>query len=159
MTLQELEIISILNDILKDKSVAKVIEDNFSNAKEKLVNSSLSFITEIMPLSVFGNKLPKEINLCRLFILKANTKSKIEKHTNSYQRTFTYYGEGDTKILNDGVWRSNIKSDKGDLISDRWLSVPENTWHEPIALSNDWGTITFHTASENEIMDEYKNFR
>ena len=61
MALQELEIISILNDILKDKSVAKVIDDSLSKAKEKLANSSLPSITETIPLPVFGNKLPKEI--------------------------------------------------------------------------------------------------
>ena len=114
-------------------------------------------ITENIPLEIFGDDLPASINLCRLFILKANTKSKIEKHVNSYQRTFSYFGEGNINILENRTWKSNIRKSSGSLINDRWLSVPENTWHQPIALSTDWITVTFHTASENKIIDEYKD--
>ena len=156
MNLHELKIISSLDEILKDESIRKTIDLALSRAKERFTQSTVPSITEIIPLSIFGDKLPKEINLCRLFILKANTKSKIERHTNSYQRTYTLYGEGDTKILENNIWKSNVRKSLGSSINDKWLSVPEDTWHEPIALSTDWVTITFHTASEDEIVDEYK---
>ena len=153
----KLLIISILDDILKDESIRKIIGMILSKAKEKLLQGTSISIVETIPLSVFGGKLPKEINLCRLFILKANTKSKIERHTNSYQRTLTLYGEGDTKILENSMWKSNVRKSSGGSMEDRWLSVPENTWHQPIALSSDWVTVTFHTASESGIIDEYKD--
>ena len=152
----KLSIISTLDDILKDESIRKIIDMILSKAKEKISQSTSISITETIPLSVFDDKLPKEINLCRLFILKANTKSKIERHANSFQRTFTLLGEGDTRVLENNIWKSNIRKSKGTSIEERWLSVPKNTWHEPIALSSDWATITFHTASESEILDEYK---
>lgn len=153
----ELKIISFLNEVLGNKSIRKIIDLAVSRAKEKFAQNTAPSITETIPLSIFGNRLPKEINLCRLFILKANTKSKIERHTNSYQRTFTLYGEGNTKILGNNAWKSNVRKNSGSSVEDRWLSVPENTWHQPIALSADWITITFHTASESEIIDEYKD--
>ena len=134
MNPDELKIISSLNKTLEDESIRKTIDLALSRAKERFTQNTVPSMTETIPLSVFGDKLPNEINLCRLFILKANTKSKIERHTHSYQRTFTLHGEGDTKILVQNIWKSNIRKSSESLINDKWLSVPENTWHEPIAL-------------------------
>jgi hypothetical protein len=37
----------------------------------------------------------------------------------------------------------------------RWNIVPANTWHFPEASSlGDWCTVTFHSASSAEIIDE-----
>ena len=155
MNSDEIKIISFLDDLLRNTSISKLIDLEIVKARKALENSNSSSITETLPLSVFENKLSKDINLCRLFILKANLKSKIERHRNSHQRTFTCFGEGDTRILENNIWKSNISKSLGASIDNRWLSVPENTWHQPIALLNDWITITFHTASESEIIDEY----
>ena len=156
MNPDELKIISSLDKTLEDESIRKTIDLALSRAKERFTQNTVPSMTETIPLSVFGDKLPNEINLCRLFILKANTKSKIERHTNSYQRTYTLCGKGDTKIFENNAWKLNVRKSSGSSIEDKWLSVPENTWHQPISFSDDWITITFHTASEREIVDEYK---
>ena len=119
MNPQELKIISSLDKILGDELIRKTIDLALSKAKERFTQSTVPSMTETIPLSVFGDKLPKEINLCRLFILKANTKSKIERHTNSYQRTYTLHGEGDTKIFENNVWKSNVRKSSGSSIEDR----------------------------------------
>ena len=157
MNSYELKIISLLDELLTNESIKKTLDPMISTTKKKFTKGSTLSITETIPLSLFADELPKEISLCRLFILKANTKSKIERHTNSYQRTFTLYGEGDTKILENNIWKSNIRRSSGTSIDERWLSVPGNIWHQPIALSTDWVTVTFHTASESEIIDVYKD--
>lgn len=146
--------LEVLDKILKQKNVLISLNSLINDAKKEFKESESLSLTKNISLEMFP-KLPSSINLCRLFILRANTKSKIEKHINSFQRTFTYSGEGNTKIFENGKWSSNLRIDSGDSIEKRWLSVPENTWHEPISLSRDWITITFHTASENQIIDEY----
>ena len=155
-SLQEKIFLEKLDGLLKKREIISLITPIISEVKKELEQKKVVSITKNIPVELFGSELPTSINLCRLFILKSNTKSKIERHTNSYQRTYTLYGEGDTKILENNIWKSNIRKSLGSSIEDRWLSVPENTWHQPISFSDDWITITFHTTSESEIIDEYK---
>ena len=155
-SLQEKNILENLDNLLKKKNIISLIAPIINEVKKELEQKQVVSITKNIPVESFGSELPASINLCRLFILKANTKSKIERHTNSYQRTYTLYGEGDTKIFENNVWKSNVRKSSGSSIEDRWLSVPDNTWHQPISFSDGWITITFHTASESEIIDEYK---
>ena len=154
--LSERKILESLDEILNQKNILNSLVPLIDKAFDEFKQNGITSLTKNIPLEIFKDKLPSAIGLCRLFILKANTKSKIERHTNSFQRTFTYSGEGDTKIFLNNVWESNIRKSTGSKIDDRWFSVRENTWHEPIAHSCDWITITFHTAKENEIIDEYK---
>ena len=155
-SLQEKSILEKLDSLLKKGDIANLITPMISEVKKELEQKQVVSITKNIPVESFGSELPTSINLCRLFILKANTKSKIERHTNSYQRTYTLCGKGDTKIFENNVWKSNVRKSSGSSIENKWLSVPENTWHQPISFSDDWITITFHTAFENEIIDEYK---
>lgn len=142
-----------LDQIIKDPQIVNLLMPLIEEAK----NGKGLPVTKNVSFSVFQQKLPKQINLCRIFILPANTKSKTEKHTNSFQRTVTIVGSGETKILNNNIWVSNVRTARGKTIEERWLSVPENTWHQPISGTEDWITVTFHTASEKDIIDEYKD--
>ncbi len=157
MSQAENKLLESLDIALNNKLVVPFINEAISNVTIELTKSNFTSITKNISIDKFNGLLPNQIKLCRIFALKANIKSKVERHTNSPQRTFTYIGEGDTKILENNIWKSNVKKNVGSSIDDRWLSVPENTWHQPIALSNDWITITFHTASEDEIIDEYRD--
>ena len=151
----ERKVLESLDEILNQKSILSSLVPLIDKTFDEFKQSGVTSLTKNIPLEIFGDKLPGEINLCRLFILKANTKSKIERHTNSFQRTFTYSGEGDTKVFLNGTWKSETRKSTENSIEDRWLSVSENIWHEPKALNTNWITITFHTAKENEITDEY----
>ena len=155
-SLQEKSILEKLDGLLKKEGIVSLITPIINEIKKELEQKKVVSITKNIPVKSFGNELPTSINLCRLFILKANTKSTVERHTNSYQRTYTLHGKGNTKIFENNVWESTVRKSSGSSIEDRWLSVPENTWHQPISFSDDWITITFHTASESEIIDEYK---
>ena len=157
MNQDEEKLFTSLEEVLNDKFIASLINESVLNIRLELPKIDSISITKTIPINKFNGLVPSQFKLCRIFALKANTKSKIERHTNSYQRTFTLCGEGDTKILENNIWKSNIRKSSGSSAEDRWLSVPENTWHQPIALSTDWITITFHTASESEIIDEYKD--
>lgn len=150
--IKEKSIVEILDRVIKDSQILSSITPLIEGAK----NETVATVTKNVSLSLFKKKLPKQINLCRIFVLRANTASKVERHINSFQRTVTILGSGDTKILNNNVWVSNVRTADGKTIKDRWLSVPENTWHQPISKKEDWVTVTFHTARESEIIDEYQ---
>lgn len=149
---KEKTILEKLDQIIREPQIINLLISLIEEAK----NEKFFPITENIPLSLFKDKLPRQINLCRIFILPPNTKSKIEKHKNSFQRTVTVFGSGDTKILNNDLWISNVKRADGKTIEERWLSVPEDTWHQPISGKEDWITVTFHTALESDIVDEYR---
>ncbi len=153
INIEDKTILETLDQIIKDPKIMKFLIPLVEEAR----NEKYFPVTKTVLLSLFENKLPKQINLCRIFILGANTKSKIEKHKNSFQRTVTIFGLGDTKVLNNNIWVSNIRKADGKTIKDRWLSVLENTWHQPISGQEDWITVTFHTASEDQIIDEYND--
>lgn len=41
-------------------------------------------------------------------------------------------------------------------LNQLWDVVPMNTWHFPEASAeSDWYTVTFHSASSTDIVDEY----
>ena len=153
INIEDKTILEALDQIIKDPKIIRFIIPLIEEAKSEKCFP----VTKTVPLSLFENKLPKQINQCRIFILGANTKSKIERHTNSFQRTVTIFGSGDTKVLINNIWVSNIRRADGKTIEDRWLSVPENTWHQPISGKEDWITVAFHTASEGQIVDKYKD--
>lgn len=153
LNIKERSMLEVLDQIIRNPNIETFLEPLIESAK----NEKTFPVTKAVSVYLFKDKLPKEINLCRIFILPANTKSKIEKHINSFQRTVTIAGSGDTKILKNNIWISNIRSADGKAIEDRWLSVPENTWHQPISGKEDWITVTFHTAYEEGIIDEYKD--
>ena len=150
--IKEKSILEILDRVIKDSQILSSITPLIEEAK----NETVATVTKNVSLSLFKKKLPKQINLCRIFVLRANTASKVERHINSFQRAVTIIGSGNTKILTKDVWVSNIRTASAKTIKGRWLSVPENTWHQPIAGLDDWITITFHTASGRYIVDEYK---
>ena len=143
--------------MLKDEKVEKIINLVIAEVEKELNDSKISSITKTVSLSVFRNKLPESINLCRVFILRADAKSKVERHTNSFQRTLTWKGNGETKVLENDKWTLYRTKSAGINLEDRWISVPANIWHQPISGNKNWITVTFHTASENEIIDEYTN--
>lgn len=150
---KEKNILEILDQVINDPQIMNSLVPLIEEAK----SAKHLPVTKNIPLFLFKDRLPNQLNLCRIFVLPANTKSKIERHPNSFQRTFSIFGSGDTKVFNNNIWVSNVRTADGKTFEDRWLSVPKNTWHQPIALSSNWITITFHTASENKIIDMYKD--
>jgi len=109
-------------------------------------------------LSVFGDSLPSEIKSCRVFALRAGLESGIECHPNSHQRVLSLEGTGEIRVFDDPEpYTVSLRSDRGGPLKLRWGSLQENIWHQPVAGMEDWVVLTFHTASEDELIDEYKD--
>jgi hypothetical protein len=107
--------------------------------------------------------MKKMVNLCRLFVLKKDHKMpQFENHKNSVQRLMSYKNYGSINSLDSIDCESNYKIDKLKNVTDMpqpdilecWSVIQENRWHYPVAYnSGDWYTVTFHSASETEIID------
>ena len=107
-----------------------------------------------------------QVRLCRLFLLRRGTRMAVpERHRNSVQRLVSYRGSGS---IHQGVpgrgpeWLRprtihSPGADQSDL-ARHWDIVPAGVWHFPEADgAEDWATVTFHSAAEGEIVDEFWN--
>lgn len=124
-----------------------------------------------------------QVRLCRLFLLRRGARMAApERHRNSVQRLVSYRGSGcihqgrpsagphglrpraicsppavpgqDARPPGQDGRPSAGTRRHADL--DRyWDIVPVDVWHFPeAAADDDWATVTFHSAAEEEIMDE-----
>lgn len=107
-------------------------------------------------LSKFKESLPAGIGSARIFILRANTQFKTERHPNSRQRVISLEGTGKIVVNDKASPRTqNLTSSPDALLEERWASVSPNVWHQPQANAQDWVVLTFHQVPENELIDEY----
>lgn len=144
-----------LDKILSKAEVIEAIDDCAHQAIEDFRKTDKESMTIALPLKIFGD-LPKEIKLCRLYILRANCEAQLERHTNSIQRLMSYDHAGTIQTYEDQKWQNHILySEKHVELDKRWVTVEQGLWHRPVAGDQDWVTITFHTASADEIIDEY----
>ena len=108
-------------------------------------------------LTEFGDSLPSVLKSCRVFTLRANTESRIERHPNSHQRVLSLEGTGIIKVFDEAApWTFSLRSDFDGPLESRWASLRENIWHQPVSGNEDWVVLTIHTAAEMELIDEYK---
>ena len=104
------------------------------------------------------------IRLCRLFLLRRGARMAVpERHRNSVQRLVSYRGKGSIHQGVPGGGPEGLRAravfspdaDTTDL-GRHWDIVPEGVWHFPEAATDeDWATVTFHSAADDEIVDEY----
>ena len=103
-----------------------------------------------------------QVRLCRLFLLRRGARMAVpERHTNSVQRLVSYRGGG---WIHQGVpggpainlrARAVSSPQAGADLASHWDIVPAGVWHYPEADGReDWATVTFHSAAEDEIVDE-----
>lgn len=105
------------------------------------------------------------VGLCRVFILRAGfNMPNPEIHRNSIQRLVSYTGKGAIHSASSGGVDMSFKAcaisspepSSQINIEGSWDVVPENTWHFPVAdESEDWFTVTFHSANASDIVDEH----
>ncbi len=107
-----------------------------------------------VPLETY-EVLPEGIASSWVFVLKAHCSSGAERHPNSIQRVMSYRGQADMRTWNGKAWVSNVlKSDSAEPLENRWLSIPANVWHRPVMGDGDWVVVSFHTASDQELIEE-----
>jgi len=67
----------------------------------------------------------------------------------------SYRGKGDLQIWNDRKWSSNLlESGFHHGIEKRWVSILPNIWHQAVVPDMNWTVVSFHTAPENELIEE-----
>ncbi|MDB4837444.1 hypothetical protein OAH87_03145 [Marinomonas sp.] len=167
----DLELIQQLHSlVLQDSQTRHILQSAFESALAIFEDPeyTLPFASYNLPITHFTNQLLEAqkpmVGLCRVFILRAGCKMpKPEIHRNSIQRLMSYKGQGSIFSASPGgvdmtFSEYSIKSPDSESQSfdGCWDIVPENTWHFPVAAPHeDWFTVTFHSASEAEIIDEY----
>lgn len=153
----EQELLALLEDLSVTDSAQSAIERAVAEAKEELKDKEEKLGSSVqLPLSVFGDRLPPIIKSCRVFVLRGGTEFKIERHPNSHQRVLSFGGSGEIRVFdNEGTWTASLGSVRQAPLDERWASVPENMWHQPVAGPDDWAVLAFHTASEEDLIDEY----
>lgn len=137
----------------------------------------MGLFEEAVPLACVG-----EVRLCRAFLLLRGARMAVpEVHRNSVQRLVSYRGSGWIHQERAGGGRRGLADEglqgpwgarPGDLapraiaspdpadpcavpVERCWDIVPAGVWHFPEAgRDQDWATVTFHSASEEEIVDE-----
>ncbi|MHC4599974.1 MAG: hypothetical protein ACYS47_13305 [Planctomycetota bacterium] len=110
---------------------------------------------EPVPLDVYPPPLPEEIRSSWVFILRADTVTGAEKHSNSHQRMMAYRGRGDFQTRSRGPWRPHpLTDDREADIEDRWISIPPGVWHQAVVDSKNWVVVSFHTVPPGELEEE-----
>ena len=48
-----------------------------------------------------------------------------------------------------------LTSDSDAPLEKRWISIPQNVWHQPvISKETDWVVVSFHTVPAEELIEE-----
>jgi len=65
-------------------------------------------------------------------------------------------GGGRKKKGDEIDWKSNLLiSDLDAPLEKRWISIPQNVWHQPvISEEGDWVVVSFHTVPAEELIEE-----
>ena len=107
-----------------------------------------------VPLEIYDH-LPDGIASSWVFVLRAGCSSGAERHPNSIQRVMSYQGWADMQTWDGHRWVSNVlRSETEQPLQNRWLTIPTNVWHRPVMGDVDWAVVSFHTASDTELIEE-----
>ena len=155
----EATLLKKLEGVLEGQSVRMVIDDAIAEAKGQLdTDPQRQTGTVQVSLSVWGPDLPADIKSCRVFVFRAGNEFNIERHPNSCQRVLSLAGTGKIRVFeNPTPGEVFLGSDKRGPLEIRWATLPANIWHQPVSDNEDWVVLTFHTASEKELIDEYRD--
>lgn len=128
------------------------IANDVDSSLELDPNTRLAWKT--VPLGVYDG-LPPGIASSWVFALRADCSSGAERHPNSIQRFMSYRGSADMQTWNGARWVSHVlRSEPDASLEKRWLSIPANTWHKPVMGDSNWVVVSFHTAADDELIEE-----
>jgi hypothetical protein len=157
MTPEERTRLESIDTILQSETVREQIRPIIERVRAELARKNEALMTwEPIPLAVFGRALPPEIRSAWVFVLRAGVDTGAERHPNSHQRMMTFAGSGDMQTGGPGRWESNVLvSDPNASLEQRWISIPQNTWHRPVVGKDaDWTVVSFHTVLAEELIEE-----
>ncbi len=156
MKQDEYEILEALDVAVADKAITPSMDELVSRVEQKLSERPEDALAwEPIPLDLYRSPVPESVRSSWVFILRANTITGAERHPNSHQRMLSYRGHGDLQTREEGEWRSHLlRSDRTLPIEQRWISIPANVWHQGIVPGENWVVVSFHTAAEQELIEE-----
>jgi hypothetical protein len=152
----EFAILRHLDGLLRTKPTRDAIDRIVARVESALqADPSAPLAWEPIPVSLYLGELPDGIQSSWVFILRGDSASGAERHPNSHQRVTAYRGVGDLQIRVGEVWESHLLTDdpQAPLLS-RWASIPPYTWHQAVVSGPNWVVVSFHTASEDELIEE-----
>jgi len=155
----ERTILERLDEIVRGEEVREKILRIVKRVRAKLAQTPKEVMAwEPIPLAMFGNALPPEICSGWVFILRAGVNTGPERHPNSHQRMMCFDGIGDMQITTDlnSPWQSNVLGNDSEApLEQRWVSIPQNVWHQPVVGSEaDWVVVSFHTVPAEDLIEE-----
>ena len=163
MTAAERAILVGLDQILQSERVQTLIRPVVERVRAKLSREATSLMAwEPIPLTVYCGVLPGAVKSSWVFVLRAGANTGAQRHPNSDQRMMSFQGAGDMQVQegssasSDESWQSNrLISDSDAPLEKRWISIPQNIWHQPvISKEADWVVASFHTVPAEELIEE-----
>jgi 2-polyprenyl-3-methyl-5-hydroxy-6-metoxy-1,4-benzoquinol methylase len=154
----ETAVLEFLDRLLKAKDVRQSLDEIVLRVERRLdADPQAAMAWESVPLEIYGVQLPAAIRSSWVFVLRANTATGAERHPNSRQRMMSYRDSGDlqTRTSLQHEWSSNRLVSTFDAhLEQRWISIPPNVWHQAVVPATNWAVVSFHTAAENELIEE-----
>jgi hypothetical protein len=163
MTAAERAILVGLDQILRSEKVRTLIRPVVERVHARLARETGALMAwEPIPLTIYGGVLPAAIKSSWVFVLRAGANTGAERHPNSHQRMMSFQESGDMQVQaassapNNEGWQSNkLISDSDAPLEKRWISIPQNIWHQPvISKEADWVVVSFHTVPAEELIEE-----
>ena len=156
MNREEVEILAVLDSTVRWQSITALIDSIVLRLERKLSQDLEALLVwERVPLAAYSERLPDTICSSWVFVLHAKTSTGVERHPNSHQRMMSYRGSGDLQIWAGERWCSNLLVSASNApIENRWVSIPPNIWHQAVVPETNWVVVSFHTASEDELIEE-----
>lgn len=151
----EADILQRLDAVVRDPAAARVIKRVTTEVEALLsVDTATRLAWRALPLSIYGD-LPAGIASSWVFALRRDCTSGAERHPNSVQRVMSYRGSADMQTWNADEWVSHrLISEPNAPMRDRWLSIPIGVWHKPVMSGGNWIVVSFHTAPDDELIEE-----
>lgn len=156
MDRKEKKFLTILDNAVHHETVLILLDNAAAEAESELENSTDSIMAwRSIPLDVYSTDLPEEVRSSWVFILRKNTVTGTERHPNSCQRMMSFRGKGDIQTKHGDEWKSHfLKNDLSLPVEERWISIPENVWHQAVTSEDNWVVVSFQTAPPEELIEE-----
>jgi hypothetical protein len=156
---KERSLLDHLDKILRSKEVRRQIQPIVDRVRAHLAQKQQAVMAwEPIPLTTFSDPLPSGIRSSWVFILRTGANTGAERHPNSHQRMMSFEGTGDLQLRagSEAAWQSNVLvSDPEAPLERRWISIPQNVWHQPIVPKGaNWVVVSFHTVPAVELIEE-----
>ena len=157
MTPEERTRLKSIDMVLRSDTVREQIRPIIERVRAELARKNEALMTwEPIPLTVFGDALPREIRSAWVFVLRAGADTGAERHPNSHQRMMAFEGRGDMQTEERGQWQSNVLVGEHEApLERRWISIPQNVWHRPVVGADaHWTVVSLHTVPAEDLIEE-----